>query len=237
MAFRQLAERHVGFRGMAGGDEAAGWSAPRGRSAGSRRQGIPIRRAGSGTQPDAARRRREMCILPLPQGRAAPLGAGSSTPTAPIPSASRTARASSPKAAANARIGAIHASLPPGSELASLITSARSAFPGASSEAPPGPFGSIFLISGRLRSQPPLLVGAAGVAVVGPGLAPALAERPGEGAVAGELAPVVGEHDPEHAPHRVPGAGRRVDEPQPGERRVAGLGRCGHGQPELVGLW
>jgi hypothetical protein len=61
---------------MAGGDEAAGWSAPRGRPAGSRGQGIPIRRAGSGAQPDAARRRRETCILPLPQGRAAPLGAG-----------------------------------------------------------------------------------------------------------------------------------------------------------------
>lgn len=51
--------------------------------------------------------------------------------------------------------GVIHASLPVGSELFSIITSAQSASASWSNETPISPFGSIALTSEWLRSRPP----------------------------------------------------------------------------------
>lgn len=51
--------------------------------------------------------------------------------------------------------GVIHASLPVGSELFSIITSAQSASASWSNEIPTSPFGSIALTLEWLRSRPP----------------------------------------------------------------------------------
>lgn len=151
--FWQLAERDTGVRGVGNGGNAVGGEDPLGCSAGSRKQGSPIRRVGLGAQPDGPRRRREMCLLPLPQRPAITLGGDALDARG---GEVEIVDAHGPYLeSVEGGQGVIHASLPVDSELFSIITSAQSASAGWSNEAPTRPFGSIALTSEWSRSQPP----------------------------------------------------------------------------------
>ena len=93
------------------------------------------------------------------------------------------------------------------------MSSAQSAAVSRSNLAP-APLGSSFLISTWFSTRA-LLLALPGVAVEEPGLAVPLAEQRRDGALVGELAPVVGEYGAEGAPRAV----LAEDPAQGGERR------------------